>query len=275
MAANYNGYIGDFGEDRTAVHLAAFHAQYKILYELIEMGASVNTPTIDGITPLHEACSQGNHRCARLLIQAGAQINARNIDGSTPLCDAASSGSIECINLLLNAGAELNPYQNLSTALHEAVLRDNVEVTEILVKAGCRLEAMDCHYGTPLHASSFKGHVGCTKILLDGGANVNAIKLHESPLHYAAISQNPELVILLLNYGANLHSTDMQGRRPLERVQRNSPCGRVLQFYEENPMLLSQLCRLQIRQSLGFHGSSGVSQLGLPRTLQSYVIDMR
>ncbi len=65
----------DLGEDRTAVHLAAYHAQYRLLYELIEMGASVNTPTIDGITPLHEACSKGNFRCARLLIKAGAQVS--------------------------------------------------------------------------------------------------------------------------------------------------------------------------------------------------------
>ena len=64
----------DLGEDRTAVHLAAYHAQYRILYELIQMGVSVNTPTVDGITPLHEACSQGNHRCARLLIEAGAKV---------------------------------------------------------------------------------------------------------------------------------------------------------------------------------------------------------
>ena len=46
---------------------------------------------------------------------------------------------------------------------------DHVDVTRILVNAGCRLEAMDCHYGTPLHAACFKGHVGCAKVLLDAG----------------------------------------------------------------------------------------------------------
>ena len=49
---------------------------------------------------------------------------------------------------------------------------DHAEVTSILVKAGCRLEAMDCHYGTPLHAACVKGHVGCAKILLDAGKKV-------------------------------------------------------------------------------------------------------
>ena len=64
------------------------------------------------------------------------------------------------------------------------------------------------------------------------GANVNAPKLHETPLHYAAVSQNPEMVTLLMNYGANMYATNNQGRKPIQCVGRNSPTEQVLKFYE-------------------------------------------
>ena len=50
-------------------------------------------------------------------------MNARNIDSATPLCDASSNGSVDVVNLLLQHGALVNPPLNLSSPLHEAVLK--------------------------------------------------------------------------------------------------------------------------------------------------------
>ncbi|GIX67167.1 hypothetical protein CDAR_104091, partial [Caerostris darwini] len=43
-----------------------------------------------------------------------------SVDGGTPLCDACAVGSIACAELLLKMGADVNPPLALSTPLHEA-----------------------------------------------------------------------------------------------------------------------------------------------------------
>ncbi|GIY58395.1 hypothetical protein CDAR_422351, partial [Caerostris darwini] len=50
-------------------------------------------------------------------------VNAFSVDGGTPLCDACAVGSIACAELLLKMGADVNPPLALSTPLHEACFR--------------------------------------------------------------------------------------------------------------------------------------------------------
>lgn len=70
-------FIGGFWADRTVLHEAASHGRTLQLQELIKSGWSVNTVTVDNITPLHEACIQARPNCARLLLEAGAQVGLR------------------------------------------------------------------------------------------------------------------------------------------------------------------------------------------------------
>ena len=51
------------------------------------------------------------------------QVNATSLDGGTPLCDACAVGSVPCVELLMKKGAEVNPPSALSTPLHEACLK--------------------------------------------------------------------------------------------------------------------------------------------------------
>lgn len=62
------------GQNRTPIHFAAYQGQLHALYGLIKLGKNVNSRTVDGVTPLHEACSRGNFYCAKMLIQAGAEV---------------------------------------------------------------------------------------------------------------------------------------------------------------------------------------------------------
>lgn len=71
--------IRGFWADRTALHEAASQGRTLQLQELIKSGTSVNTVTVDNITPLHEACVQARPNCARLLLEAGAQVGRRKI----------------------------------------------------------------------------------------------------------------------------------------------------------------------------------------------------
>ncbi|XP_017281774.1 ankyrin repeat and SOCS box protein 13a.1 [Kryptolebias marmoratus] len=262
-----------FWADRTTLHEAASHGRALQLKQLIESGVSVNMVTVDNITPLHEACIQAHPNCTRLLLEAGAQVDVRTIHGSTPLCNACASGSLECAKLLLAHGAQVNPSLTALTAspLHEACIQGNVDVVRLMIDSGAKLEAFDVHFGPPLHIACVKGHLDCVKELLRAGANVNSITFHETPLHHAARAHMVDLIELLLEFGANVFSSDNLGKKPVDYTTPGSPSCSCLQFYECNPLSLQQLCRIALRKILGTQASEIITQLNVSHRIRSYL----
>jgi ankyrin repeat protein len=58
---------------------------------------------------------------------------------------------------------------------------------------------------------------GVTKLLLDAGANVNSVKIDgTTPLHYAALTGQLELVQALLDNGGNINACTKDGFTPLD-----------------------------------------------------------
>ncbi|XP_067359059.1 ankyrin repeat and SOCS box protein 13-like isoform X6 [Channa argus] len=202
---------------------------------------------------VHEAAAQGRVTELQQLIEGGAAVNivavdsitplhevdARNIDGSTPLCDACSAGNSECVQLMIDQGGFM--------------------------------EAHDCHYGTPLHVACARQHYDCAKVLLNAGANVNAAKLHETALHHAAKTKNIDLIELLVEFGANVCARDNLNKKPIQYTSHGSPSYLCLEFYENSPLSLQQISRVAVRKALGTRACKGVSKLGLPKRIVSFL----
>lgn len=53
-------------------------------------------PNNDGITPVHQAASEGHVQCLKLLIEIGAKIDGQDIRGHTPLDLAKLWGHKKC-----------------------------------------------------------------------------------------------------------------------------------------------------------------------------------
>ncbi|XP_061085897.1 ankyrin repeat and SOCS box protein 13-like [Conger conger] len=266
---NYFGEIGCWAE-RTQVHEAASLGQAQRLQQLIQSGASINTMTMDCITPLHEACIQGQVQCARLLLEAGAQVDVRTVHGSTALCNACAAGSPECAKLLLEYGATANPTLTALTAtpLHEACIRGSVDCVRLMIAGGAELETYDIYFGTPLHAACTKQHVECARVLLNAGANVNAARFHETALHIAAKEGNEDLIEALVAFGGNVYARDNRSRRPVDYTRPGSACAACLQFYQSTPLSLQELSRVTCRRSRGMRAEDSVCKLNLsPRTI--------
>ncbi|XP_075064664.1 ankyrin repeat and SOCS box protein 13 isoform X3 [Mixophyes fleayi] len=244
------GKLGNWA-DRTPIHDASRQGQVQQLKQLIDSGICVNMVTVDSITPLHEACLHGHIQCVKLLLAAGAQVDARNIDSSTPLCDASAAGSLECVKLLLEYGAKVNPPLFTASPLHEACMSGKPECVKLLIDVGANLEAHDCHFGTPLHVACAREHLECAKVLLIAGANVNAAKLHETALHHAAKVRNKDLIEMLVEFGGNVYARDNREKRPSDYTWQHSPTAKCFEYYEKMPKTLSQLCRLNLRKTLG------------------------
>ena len=75
---------------------------------MIAAHADVNTPEVDGTTPLHWAVHRDDAELVQRLVRSGARAEVRNNYGVTPLAEAALVGNVAVLKLLLEAGADVN-----------------------------------------------------------------------------------------------------------------------------------------------------------------------
>jgi ankyrin repeat protein len=60
---------------------------------------------------------------------------------------------------------------------------------------------------TSLHSALAEGNIGIVKSLLNRGANVDeSNKFHQTALHVASRNMKPEVIKLLIEYGADVNS---------------------------------------------------------------------
>jgi len=131
-----------------------------------------------GATPLLRASKAGdNPEAIKLLLQHGAHVDLPNVDGITPLMTAAGMGhgnnasrgkfnteedSVAAMTLLLKAGAEINAHAaDGQTALHSAVQKGWIKVVKFLAEHGATLDAKDSRGRTALdYAKGTSGNGG-------------------------------------------------------------------------------------------------------------------
>src|SRR5262245_35293111 len=87
---------------------AAEKSDRMVIRTLLEQGADVNVPQVDGMTALHWAAHHDDLETARLLVEGKANVSATNRYGVTPLSLACQNGSTCIVELLLERGASPN-----------------------------------------------------------------------------------------------------------------------------------------------------------------------
>ncbi|NLT24417.1 MAG: hypothetical protein GXX82_15355 [Syntrophorhabdus sp.] len=152
---------------------------------LLELGADVNSTSLEGTTALHWVCHAGNLHVARILIDHGADVEARNPQMSTPLHHL-------CTN----------------TGVQEQVKEDRRGLATLLIEKGADVNARDRNSVTPLHLASgnftAKDAGDLVRFLLEHGADVNARdKDGRFPLHWAMTNYLPLTCKILLDAGAD------------------------------------------------------------------------
>ncbi|KAH8699371.1 ankyrin repeat-containing domain protein [Phaeosphaeriaceae sp. PMI808] len=106
-----------------------------------------------------------------------------------------------------------------ATALHIAAQMgrcDDGSVVKYLIDAGARVDATDIVWnGTPLTAAIHGQKIANVRVLLVAGSDANHIVQHDesrrTPLHLAAQDGIPEMIQLLLAWGANPNALDEEG----------------------------------------------------------------
>lgn len=178
--------------------------------------------------PLNEACGTGNIELIELLIENGADVNCN--DGLTPLSITYNSkvdNWYEISQILIKNGASLDYITDYSGG-KSSVLQDIVQVRsgaalpgykpeskeEVIKAFNYALENVDSNnvnWMRVLQHSVSNDRIEIVKLLLDQEyCAVNDTSVGITALMFAARDSTPEMVQLLLDYGAdkNIKSTD-------------------------------------------------------------------
>ena len=157
--------------------------------------------------PLIDAVRDLDREAVSALLAQGVDVNAREGDGATALHWAVVRDDVETAAALIDAGASVDAANDYGvTPLTLACTNRSATLVATLLDAGADPDVATVMGETPLMTCARTGSVDALRALFDHGAsNVEAReKSHgQTALMWAAAQADPEVVRLLLSHGAD------------------------------------------------------------------------
>ncbi|SPO03879.1 related to Nuc-2 protein [Cephalotrichum gorgonifer] len=233
-ASDESGSSGlELGQRVTRTFLAAIHeAPEEALKVLLESGF-VDIQSEDDINErncLHQAAIYGKPFVLRYGLSKGVAADRTDVYGRVPLHYACMHGWLDMLDVLLEASEptqDLKDHDNFTPLLH-AIIHDRFACVEKLISRSARLDAATSTDHVPLNLACERGSQQVVELLLKHGAKIEPDAEGFYPQHLVARSvQNPNLLLLLRGYGADLDQIDkLYGWTPLVHAasEGNVPC---------------------------------------------------
>lgn len=195
--------------ERTALGVASAYGQSDVVRFLIKTGASLESISGNGSTPLISSAAKGHSGVVALLLENGANINAFNSNGETALLAAVISQSREIKHLSITGNEKLEGGLEKARRAASAVARAAKHVILLLIQQGADLEIQDNSGQTALFHSAAGGHILTTRFLLDHGAKTE-IKPTKIPhaLQIALLNGHLMVAHLIRRHGGTTPTND-------------------------------------------------------------------
>ena len=174
---------------------------------------------------LFDAVKKADVEKAKLLIADGADIDAKwgdtsiiekeetkkeEIASATPLYYAVDANNMDLVKLLVETGADVNA--GLWPPLCQAVDKNNTAIAEYLIDHGANVNYPK-DWG-PLHEAPYvSNNIEMVKLLVAKGADINAG--HWPALHVSIWGGRKDIFDLLIQRGADVNAKDKRGQTPL------------------------------------------------------------
>ena len=195
----------------------------------------IRKPSHDSIERLYNECADENRRlteqwatsdddaeqAVELVLNDGVDINARASDNDyTALLQASRSSSIQFIETLIDLGADVDIQRTESkaTPVLSATKWNNYLAASLFLRYGTKVNVQVNDGKTPLHWAVILGNENLVRLLLQHNADVNIQDTGGyTPLHQLVKGGNTNLVRLLLEHNADVNIQDIYGKTPLHQ----------------------------------------------------------
>ncbi|TPX41369.1 hypothetical protein SeLEV6574_g06120 [Synchytrium endobioticum] len=204
----------------TPLHKATNLNDLDLVSFLFESGVSLESRNDRGETPLLIAARLHNQEMISHLMSLGAEVNARTAAGTCILHLA----TLDLIPLMMKAtGIDPNIVNNegLTPVLYHCQQGRQAIVLELIKYKDVDVNAKDLGHRTPLHLCSFRGYTHLVEQLL----SKREIAIDETSLkgntclHAAADADHMDIVLLLLQAGADPTIRNLQGKSAADLSQ--------------------------------------------------------
>ena len=213
----------------SSLHEAAELGDVSAIRRFVSAGSKIDE-LVDGASPLMLAAYHCHPSAVQELLKDGARTDLVSGNGKSALILAVESGNAEGVRLLLAKKADVGfrGGKNKASPIVIAVGNGDLEVSQMLVEAGANLRDED-QYGNSLLCIAAVGGLqeggfpDVVKFLLEKKLDPNQGGTGSlTPLMNAVVDHSPQVVRLLLDYGADPKVAFPPGH-PIDEYAGNSP----------------------------------------------------
>ena len=193
----------------TPLRLAVIDKRVELIKYLLSRGADHTITDGNGNTVLHIAAHMGTVDVVQCLLDAGCSLSTVNEDSLTPFCSAALCGSLPIITAMIKSPQFNFSNVKLELAMQIIVAKNHFHIMPSLVRLGVNVNTVRSSVGGPfplLHIASFCGNLSTVTKLLEYGADVLSTdgSMQLTALHVAARSGATDMIRPLISVGISI-----------------------------------------------------------------------
>ena len=232
-------------EGASALHVAVLKEYREIAQILLDNGADIDIRAKDQFAgpPLEWAVFFGIKDMGVFLVESGADVNAKNAIGTTPIDAAGADNSFvsgEKLDRLNEGRAFLKEYLRANggksgqarISLLDAIDQDDPEAVWAHLESGIDPDESFVPPGIPfagasaLHVAVLKNNPEIVSILLESGADIDIRARDDfggSPLEWAVFFAVKDMAVFLVESGADVNAKNAIGTTPIDAADTDNP----------------------------------------------------